>query len=357
MEQNALIVGVGKIGKVKSNIYKKYGFHVTGYDTKHVNIVGGTFDTFLTDNQITSMTKCFDVIDISVPTEFHLSVLDTVFKQFPNTLCLIEKPLVASGQEIQAIKELLARHNPQKLLYSENYVFSTALKFARNYIKKTKASITKIELEFSKDRTIDMNAGRFLDARLDGFGIEVPHMLAILEFLEVSPNKVISVETKNYSKSVNYSKVYSLIDIKLQAEGNREIRLVQSLNGKCILHNRVFIQPNATVPNSTYRIAEIHLSNGDSLYIQFEPISDIDRYISKMTIVDSNGKLKFKRDFDDNTLDHLISNIKNSDVNDFLDINAAIRINTLIVLLNGLAKSELDLISHTNKHDCNLLTR
>ena len=45
--------------------------------------------------------------------------------------------------------------------------------------------IDKIYIEFSKNRLEDNAKGRFLDEEILGFGIELPHILAILRYLGI----------------------------------------------------------------------------------------------------------------------------------------------------------------------------
>lgn len=67
---------------------------------------------------------------------------------------------------------------------SEQYFFSKILEKLLQVDCFSLDKIKEITVNFSKDRIEDNENGRFLDKEILGYGIEIPHIIAVISYLE-----------------------------------------------------------------------------------------------------------------------------------------------------------------------------
>lgn len=182
---NVLIIGYGKIGKIKAQIWRQCGANVSISDITKKQIESAQMDGFSIDAPPFHTT--YNFVDICTPSGTHIDVLrHLILMGCKFDRVVIEKPLYSNIQEKNKLYQLLDNDTSlhEKIIVNEQYYKSKMVQFLR---KKTKNdSIKYIEITMSKNRTTDNEHGRFFDHDIGSYGIEVPHMLAILEMLDQS---------------------------------------------------------------------------------------------------------------------------------------------------------------------------
>lgn len=180
-----LIVGYGKIGRIKAPMWLAVGATVYVYeqnDALHSRILEDGYRLFTSKDQV------FDIVDISTPAGMHYKALIWAIDAVADSnIYLIEKPLASTQEELQSFKTILSE-NPSlshKIIINESYYQSTLLDEVTKDIESRNANIQSIRIELSKNRLKDLEAGRFFDNDLEAVGLEIPHMLAILDMLGI----------------------------------------------------------------------------------------------------------------------------------------------------------------------------
>ena len=285
-----LIIGYGKIGRIKAPMWSEMGATVYVYeqnDMLHSKILEDGYSLFAIKDHV------FDIVDISTPAGMHYRALawaaDTVSEP---AIYLIEKPLASTQEELQAFKTFLSE-NPtlsRKIVINESYYNSTLLDEVAKDIASRNANIRSIHVELSKNRLEDLEAGRFFDNDLEAIGIEVPHMLAILDRFGVS-----LPEGCRPSLIVDTLKRANQAFILKTNEGDPEIVL------ESYLGNFRYEGTNVTRNTTITRKAKITTDILD-YQIEFDPLIDYKRFHGKLTILEK-GIVVSKRTVLDNHLD------------------------------------------------------
>ncbi|PEZ30943.1 hypothetical protein CN345_17625 [Bacillus thuringiensis] len=201
---NVLIIGYGKIGKIKAQIWRQCGTNVSISDITKKQIENATMDGFSID--VPSFHTTYNFVDICTPSGTHIDVLrHLILVGCKFDYVVIEKPLYSNIQEKNNLYQLLDNDTSlhEKIIVNEQYYKSKMIKFLREKIKND--SITYIEITMSKNRTTDNEHGRFFDYDIGSYGIEVPHILAILEMLNQSIDGMKLIENVLYVGSNNKS--------------------------------------------------------------------------------------------------------------------------------------------------------
>jgi len=183
-----LIIGYGKIGRVKASIWKSLGCEVYVYDVKKAAMDSAKSDGL---NLYTDSSKMVGdyILDISTPAGQHFKSLHWALGHgagHPKAI-LIEKPLASTTDECTLFEDFMKTDAGQKfankIFVDESYYSSPSLNLLKETIQKNKEEILSLEIELSKPRLPDRVSGRFFDVELGALGVEAPHMLAILQLL------------------------------------------------------------------------------------------------------------------------------------------------------------------------------
>ncbi len=294
---NILVIGYGKIGRIKSFIWKSLGADVFVFDTNtqlHDKIINDGFTVWKTGNALFSGT-----VDISTPAGKHYEALKWCTSQakINAEIILVEKPLASTREELQAILDLLKSSlmKRDRLYVNESYYQSAALQFVANDIKVKQADITAINIELSKNRLNDHDSGRFFDMSLDAIGIEVPHMIAILDMLNIDLDAV------RQSSPILY------IDKERQDNQAVLLRNCKSFPQVQLSSFLGSFRENVALPKndpSIIRNATIR-TNVDDYSIAFDPAPDCPRYYSRLSIYRNNSLVADKIVSDDHLKNHL----------------------------------------------------
>lgn len=285
-----LIVGYGKIGRIKASLWLAMGATVYVYDQNdalHSKVLEDGYSLFVSKGQV------FDIVDISTPAGTHYKALAWAMDAStdPNVY-LIEKPLASSPEELQAFKTLLSRRPDlsSKILINESYYQSSLIDEVVKDIEARNANIQSIHIELSKDRLNDLEAGRFFDNHLEAIGLEVPHMLAILDRFGVSLPK----DCKP-SLVVDKFKRPNQAFILKTSEGSTELVL------ESYLGNFRYEGTNVTTNTAITRKVIIK-TNILEYQIEFDPLLNHERFHGKLTTFEK-GILLSERIIPDNHLE------------------------------------------------------
>lgn len=182
--KNILIIGFGKIGKIKAYKWLSRGYEVYVKDLKFSSM------KYLNTNSdvLDDLSRQYFTIEICTPTNHHLMLLKTVITRYVYSYISIEKPLCNRLEDLEEMKSLVGSHPhlAKKMFASEQYFFSKILEKLLQVDCFSLDKIKEITVNFSKDRIEDNENGRFLDKEILGYGIEIPHIIAVISYLGIS---------------------------------------------------------------------------------------------------------------------------------------------------------------------------
>lgn len=201
-----LVIGFGKIGTIKSEIWKSLGAEVYVYDispSANGRVSKAGYTPFNLNN-VASFSEL--IVDISTPAAKHASALEWVLDTLPvNPRCILfEKPLVSSRAELIHLQNTLHSHpevDKQHIFINESYYASAALKKVRDLINDSGETIKEVSINLSKNRISDNDNGRFFDYELGAIGIEMPHMIAIAQYFGLDLSVLAEQSAKLYVDS------------------------------------------------------------------------------------------------------------------------------------------------------------
>ncbi len=335
---DTLVIGYGKIGRIKSFIWRSLGREVYVYDTQEYKIEQARTDGFHAHKDSHPYTSDL-IVDISTPASHHLKslqwILEHVTPQPRNVL--IEKPLASDEKELKSFRELFReeglRDLSKKIAINESYYLSSALVFLAQDILNKGSIILSIHAEFSKNRLQDIINGRFVDAHLGSFGIELPHMIAMLQKLGVSLDSL-SIQSVliHQDSNIPHNEGFNITC----ASGHTSIVL------KSYLGNFKFNDLGEITRNdSVVRTLKVKTNDCDYI-VEFDPVHALDRYKARVNIYDNLLDSLRVVILDDN---HLTENLikihkyyENDAQNLFLAADNALEISQYICTLYKMAK-------------------
>ncbi|MEV4199346.1 NAD(P)-dependent oxidoreductase [Micromonospora globbae] len=178
----ACVVGYGVAGRLHAEILAEAGASLTILDPKHQDLPKD-FRSFTTgvDELPDAVASAVALWSVCCPTADHLPVLQSILARDPQARILLEKP-ACQGHEIAELTALLASHRNARLAIVDQYRHSRAIDALHQLLAELEpdAVIDHIGVTFSKDRTIDISRGRFVDRSYGVLGYEWLHMLAAL---------------------------------------------------------------------------------------------------------------------------------------------------------------------------------
>ncbi len=277
-----LIIGYGKIGRIKASLWLAMGAKVYVYeqnDTLYSKILEDGYGLFESKDQT------FDIIDISTPAGAHYKALvwamDTVAG--PNVY-LIEKPLASTREELESFKILLSESPDlsRKIVINESYYQSSLIEEVVKDIEARNANIESIHIELSKNRLNDLEIGRFFDNHLEAVGLEVPHMLAILDRFGVQL-------PKNYKPSLIVDKLKRANQAFILKTNERgPVVVLESYMGN-------FRYEDTWVTNNTGITRKAIITTDILDYqIEFDPLFDQERFHGRLTTLEKGVMLSEK---------------------------------------------------------------
>lgn len=312
INNRVLIIGFGRIGQMKAKQWKNLNCDVYVYDTDVRSLMKARKSRYTV---VDNLNQEIEYMDICVPTAFHAKyIMDeriTVLKKI-----VVEKPIVSNKVDWELLNNY-ARKFPDrvsKIIVSEQYYYSNALKYVKNAIPKD--GIRSIRIKMNKDRTQDNLNGRFMDRDLQSYGIELPHMIAMLDFFNIDFSKIDS----KFKNDFFLSDTELESGCKLEGFANQVHYYLESFLGKFIYNNQ-----QKSFYNIVDREVIIRTDNG-SYIIKLDPIKGLKRYKS---IIIFNGT---KFELEDNMLKNMIFCLINSQSN--IKSNFHNAMNIALVLIN-----------------------
>ncbi|HHQ2480886.1 TPA: Gfo/Idh/MocA family oxidoreductase [Bacillus cereus] len=181
---NVLIIGYGKIGKIKARIWKRCGVNVSVSDITKERVECARVDGFNIEKSLR-----YNFIDICTPSSKHIEVLKQIISDGVTfNRVVVEKPLFNNTQEKKTLDELLNIDTSlhEKIIVNEQYYKSKVIQILQERLLKKK--VKHLQITMSKNRKKDNQDGRFIDNDIGAYGIELPHILAILGILGKNVN-------------------------------------------------------------------------------------------------------------------------------------------------------------------------
>jgi S-adenosylhomocysteine hydrolase len=181
----ACVVGYGAAGRLHAEILTGSGAELTVLDPKHQDLPKA-YRSFphSVDELPDAIASSITLWSVCCPTADHLPVLRSILGQDPEACVLLEKPACQS-HEIGALAALLASYRNARVVITDQYRHARALPALTEVIARLAPGqpIDRIGVTFSKDRSVDILRGRFVDRSYGVLGYEWLHMLAVLAHL------------------------------------------------------------------------------------------------------------------------------------------------------------------------------
>lgn len=302
---DVIAVGYGKIGRIKAFIWKSLGRRVNIYDVSADKQKQARDDGFA----LYDANKKYDdlIVDISTPASFHLQSLEWVLQNItplPKNI-LIEKPLASDMSEIQAINQLFSspeNHDfAQLIAVNESYYLSTALQYVADDISQNNSKILSIDAELSKNRLDDVANGRFVDAQLGSLGIELTHMIAMVQWLGYGLEALDIRGVEIYQKGDNLHNEGFAVSLM---SGGTTITLESYLGD-------FRLQEGQILPNKMIRTLQVRTDKKNYL-VMFDPVEGLERYKSKIIVETLGSDQQESIILDD---DHLTRHLEKISIN------------------------------------------
>jgi predicted dehydrogenase len=327
-----LVVGFGKIGAIKSEIWKSLGAEVYVYDVSpyaNKRIIEAGYTPFTLSNDTTIKEL---IVDISTPAAKHATALDWALSTLSvcPRIILLEKPLVSSEAELAMLLDVLRSNsdvNLQNIFVNESYYSSTALRKVKELVSESGESIQGLTVDLSKNRIIDNDNGRFFDYELGAIGIEMPHMIAIAQYFGLD----LAVLAKQNAK----------LHIDSRREDNQGATISYHDHGVAVDFSsflgdfRIDQEGNVTKNRGVTRMLAVQTHT--RLYeVIFDPAPGVPRYHAKVTDTSTVTSKKQTYLFADNHLrEHLASFVSyhESDKMDYISLQNIIKICELLFTL------------------------
>lgn len=317
-----LIVGYGKIGRIKAFMWQSLGDKVFIHDTSQLARQRAIEDGFelLESQKIDNRT----IIDISTPAEQHFSALKwcvDATTELPRYI-LVEKPLVSSREELEALQSLTRSYgsNLEEIIFlNESYYESAGL---HKLMELIDGPPRYIEVELSKNRLEDSSKGRFFDNKLYSIGIEVPHILAVLQILNINLDKL-----KN-SKSILYVNENRYQDQGFELEfsfDKTKVVLRSFLGGFNV--RRGYVQNT----NNLIRVIKVH-TDTQNVTLELDPVTTLPRYHSRISVDSVEREEPFVINVADNhMLNHMQQFRHGNNINKLLSYKNALYLSSLLI--------------------------
>lgn len=302
-----LLIGFGKIGQIKAGLWQSMGLEVFIYDAnaeakKWIIKSGYGIATSSILEKLALESKL--IVDISTPASKHVLALEwalNILKSNYPEWILLEKPVVSSKNELDALKLVLSHHtdfDENNIIVNESYFSSAALGRVKSMIEESGEKLTQFSIELSKNRISDNDNGRFFDYSLGTLGVEMPHMVAILQLFGLSLKTLAKNSPALYIDQDRFDNQGFTIRYK---DNDLDVELKSFLGNFRILSNSNY-QKNTGV------IRVLELATKSKRYeITFDPAPDTPRYHAKIIITDSSTKNASEVIIEDNHLrEHLL---------------------------------------------------
>lgn len=313
---NVLLIGFGKIGQIKAALWQSMGLTVLVYDIspRAQELIVKSGYQVITPVTLKELQLSNElIIDVSTPASTHASALawalDTLAPNYPMYI-LLEKPVVSSAEELRTLALTLARHSDfdkNNLIVNESYFSSVALHEVKAMIDESGEELKLVSVELSKNRISDNDNGRFFDYSLGALGIEMPHMVAILQYFGLSLSELACQSPKLYVDRDRFDNQ----GFTMHYKDNRTSVELKSFLGNFRVSNNSAHQKNEGI------IRVLELATKSRHYkIIFDPAPGVPRYHAKIVVADKTENVISETVISDN---HLRQHLRQLSSNQKLD--------------------------------------
>ncbi len=298
-----LVIGYGKIGHIKSFIWHSLDRGVYVYDTDARKKEQAKADGFKLHSDGHEYGNEL-IVDISTPASYHLESLEWVLNTIKPTpkVILIEKPLASHQEELDALTRLLSREGlletRSRVVVNESYYLSSALGFVADDIQRLSSKVRSVRTELSKNRLQDVINGRFVDEHLGSLGIELPHMIAMVQRLGFDLKELSIEDVSVYQKKdATHNEGF-----RLSLLSDKTPLIMESYLGDFRVTDDSSLVANGRV------VRTLEVATDSRVYkVEFDPIRGLGRYKARVRTYDSEGNLLKTVVLDD---DHLADHLK-----------------------------------------------
>jgi len=306
---NIIIVGCGNVGHLHLKCYDKLkksmdinivGFvdinyiHLKKFESKYYELFGKE-NKPLCSQQLKDISNKIDisdsVIDICTPNDAHYPCAKEACALGAKNI-LIEKPLASTLSDAIKIEKLDAN-----IAVAENYIYSHTTKMIKKIIQSNGFKPRFVSTDFSKDRRQDALNGRgcVKGKHPHLFNIEIPHQLAIVNYLFGEPEKINGAWTKSLPINNKTFRSHGQGGVHLSHKNDIVSYSFSCLNGYQQLHKR-------------HRGIRIYCENGARIIGQY-PLGGSDTSFNSVIILHNNGDGVKKYELKDDNMLETLSNI------------------------------------------------
>ncbi|MBP0451136.1 MULTISPECIES: Gfo/Idh/MocA family oxidoreductase [unclassified Kitasatospora] len=179
------LVGFGVAGRLHEAVLRGLGAELTIVEPQPAPDPTGAAGWTTVEQLPDRIVASTDLWSVCCPTGEHLRVLRAVLARQPGARVLLEKPACPS-HEIAELRSLLAAHPQARVVVIDQYAHARALDLLTEAVRVHEPGHRipeSLRIVFTKDRSSDIAAGRFVDLDYGVLGYEWLHMLAVLRRL------------------------------------------------------------------------------------------------------------------------------------------------------------------------------
>lgn len=265
-----VIIGVGMIGARHVRCFARAGHQIVTVDRRS----GADFAEIA---QVPDPSTV-DSWAVATPTATHLTVVEEILRHQPHARILLEKPACYPA-EIAELVRVIGRHPLARVVVNDVYEYSATVRRLAESVREYAEldPISKVIIEFTKNREHDVANGRFVDTQYGEAGYEFFHMLSILR--AILPPEMYQTYLRTPPTSITpemrvRTSAPDLPDIELYASTTGAIGYA-NLAGFAFSDNSAkSCLMNSHIPYGAdlrYRFADVELRSGRHITLVFEP--------------------------------------------------------------------------------------
>lgn len=288
-------IGFGNIARIHEEQLKQHGVQTIGIleiNPERVQALRQAgFRAVESIQEAVSLNPNF--YDVCTPTSTRLEILRQLCELDAHANILIEKP-ICDFQDIDQVRLILQQHLG-RIVVNENYASSNVTAAVQKELTTRGIIPSRLIVEFTKNRSADFLAGRFIDTRLGALGYEGSHLLALVgEFgqeYEISKLLNSDVDSININRPETSPQeaVYLLNQggayMKYEAKNGCLVEMYSSMAGRIGFPCPPYAQPAEVIEHgdatTRYRILRVDGVNEEGTVHQivglFEPVKDLRR--------------------------------------------------------------------------------
>ncbi|WP_336047955.1 Gfo/Idh/MocA family oxidoreductase [Streptomyces sp. CA2R101] len=264
------VVGVGAIGSRHAEYLRGSGRQVITVDSNR--------PADAVDVAAVASRSDIDAWVVATPTATHLDLVQQLLRLDASARILLEKP-ACYPHEISDFARMVRTYSRARIIVNDVYAHSAAVRSFARMLHRAAADdpVSRVVVEFTKNRQLDVALGRFVDTQYGEAGYEWFHLLTLLRAM-LQPG---TYET--YLRTAPMS-ITPEMRVRTAGSGLPDIELYASTSGRISfgeLAGHAFTSACAQrqislgqIPYGSslrYRFAHAELESGAQLTLVFEP--------------------------------------------------------------------------------------